>query len=181
MTIYFVCAPMGSGKTLTMTMLGYVFYSMGVKIFSNYRISYPHTPIMRPEQIEDIAEGVFLGDELWKWLDSRASAQKKNAFYTTILLKSRKKKFHIFHSAQFKSQPDKRLREHTDYFIFPEFDKYSKTCTIKLHEYLGHDYIESEPAASTIFNAAPFYDMYNTSAGLYEDEAAEKIKKMKKD
>ena len=172
--IIFICSPMGSGKTLSLTYLGGLAKLMGYDIYSNYPINYEHTPIIKSEQIETIKNGVFLADELWSWMDCRASGGKKNLFMSSILLKSRKRGFHIFHTAQFFLQPDKRLREHTDIMAVPEYDHVTKTCQLSYYRYIGHEQIIPTPLKTFTFNARPVFELYDSYQGIYE-EGAESI------
>ena len=171
--IYFIVGSMGNGKTLTMTYLGLLLYQTGNKIYSNYPVKYPHTPILNPDDIKKIKNGVFLGDELWSWLDARESHKSKNKFVSSILLKSRKKGYDIFHTAQFRSQPDKRLREHTDFFVIPEYNPSNHTCKAKFHQYYGNDRIDMDANKVITFNAKPVYKLYNSYEGIYEDNQQE--------
>ena len=161
---------MGTGKTLTLTLLGYIFQQQGIDIYSNYPVNFEHTPVRKPEEIKNIQYGVFLGDELWSWLDARTSATKKNRIISSILLKSRKRGYHIIHTAQFKSQPDKRLREHTDYFGITDYDKFNQTAHVEFYAYLGHDRTEPAPRLSFNFNAKPIFQLYDSYSGLYSEE-----------
>lgn len=177
--IMFLCNAMGTGKTLTLTLFGYVFQQTGYDIYANYKVNYPHTPINSPEEIEKIKNGVFLGDELWSWLDSRCSAKAKNRTIANILLKSRKRGFHILHTAQFFSLPDKRLREHTDLLAVPKFDELNETCSVTFYQYKGHQNVGIDPIGSFKFNAAPAYALYDSYAGIYggDEEAPGQLAK----
>ena len=160
---------MGTGKTLTLTALGYYLHQIGFDIYSNYPVNYEHQAIITPNEIEGIKNGIFLGDELWAWMDSRVSASKKNKAISGILLKSRKRGFHVLHTAQFFSQPDKRLREHTDVLVVPEYDDLSLSCNVEIYRYKGHDQIDTTPLNSFTINAVPVFDLYDSYQGIYEE------------
>lgn len=168
--IVFFCSPMGSGKTLALTLFGYVCHKTGIMVYSNYPVKFPHIPVEKPEEIELISNGVFLGDELWNWIDARTSMKNKNTVISKILLQSRKRNFHILHTAQFKSQPDKRLREHTDIFGIPSFDKTTNMCSISFYEYMGHDRVVAVPISSYKFDGSKVFDLYDSYSGLYSSD-----------
>jgi len=167
--IIFIPSPMGSGKTLTLTLLGYLHYLNGERIYSNYKVNYPHVPIRKPEEIEKIKNGVFLGDELWAWLDSRSSPSKINKTISKILLKSRKRGYSIYHTAQFFMQPEKRLREHSDKIIVQSFNELTGRCTITFYNYMGSGRV-SQPLKSLTFNGRLVFPLYDSYQGIYGDE-----------
>ena len=169
MTIYFIVSPMGAGKTLTMTMYGYHEHLLGKTVYSNYPVNFPHIPIRSPIEMADIQEGVFLGDELWSWLDSRESGSTQNKAISRILLKSRKKGYDIYHTAQFHMQPDRRLRNHTDIVIIPEFNKRSQTCIVRRYRYVGKMNV-GDLMSEFKFDARPYYALYDTRGGIYSDD-----------
>ena len=167
--IVFICSPMGTGKTLTLTGLGKYLQEIGFDIYSNYPVKFPHKPITNPLEIDTIKNGIFLGDELWNWMDSRVSARKQNQVISGILLKSRKRGFHVLHTAQFFSQPDKRLREHTDILAVPEYNDLDLTCFVTCYNYLGRGNVNPLPASTFTFNAAAIFGLYDSYEGIYEE------------
>jgi len=169
--IGFIVSPMGAGKTLTMTLLGYLAQQGGTEVFSNYKLNFPHTPVRSPQEMLHIKNGLFLGDELWSWMDARASATQQNKAISQILLKSRKMGYDILHTAQFKHQPDKRLREHTDWIIVPEFDKFTSICKVTIYRYFGNDHI-SEPINTFSFKAKAVFPLYDSFTGIYDDDGS---------
>lgn len=133
----------GSGKTLTMTYLGYKQYKKGSDIVSNYRLNFPHK-IVTKQDIENYAKSdtqlkncTFLFDEAHIFLDCRTSA--KNIVNTYFILQSRKRGVDIYYSTQYFGQVDKRLRDQTDLVFECTAIKKSKkvktgnkTTTVKL-------------------------------------------------
>jgi len=63
----------------------------GLKIYSNYDLKFDHVPVNNVNDVLGMQDGFFAGDELWHWLDSRASMSKKNQVIGNFLLTSRKK------------------------------------------------------------------------------------------
>src|SRR3989304_7175833 len=98
MVLVAIVGELGCGKTLALTYLAWHNYiNKGRQLYSNYSLKMPYTAIETTEDINDMHSGVFCGDELWLWLDSRASHSKKNRFIAAILAKSRKRDLEIIY------------------------------------------------------------------------------------
>jgi hypothetical protein len=136
MTLIAILGGLGCGKTLTLTYLGlksYFSYGGDVKLFANFHLfGVPFYYVKNIEEIEGMKEGIFLGDELWLWLDSRASSSKKNRAIAMILAKSRKRNVEIFYTTQDFSQIDKRIRKITDLFAMPTLNKNETICSVPI-------------------------------------------------
>ena len=158
-----ICGNLGWGKTLTLTAIGKIAQLGGYRIFSNYPVKYPFTFIKNPEAIEKVKEGIFLGDELWLWLDSRTSPSKRNMFISKILLKSRKRKFHVLYTTQSLMQIDIRIRRITDVFLLPKFIP-PHWCKISFYGQEGKRY-----RSPLTFDARPIYPMYDTSYEILDE------------
>lgn len=116
-----IAGDLGSGKTLTLTLLALKSYLDGETIYSNYKLyGIPYVPITDIEQIEEMQSGFFAADELWLWCDSRVSTSNKNKMISRILIQSRKKGLTIGYTAQGLHQIDKRVRLITDINLFPQ-------------------------------------------------------------
>jgi len=163
-----ILGPLGCGKTLGMTFLGlksYFAYNRRVKLYSNYHLfGVPFIYVKSPEDIEMMHEGIFLGDELWLWLDSRASQSKKNKMISKILGKSRKRGIEIFYTTQDFSQIDKRIRKITDYFCVPMLNKSETLCTLLIY----NKYMELKRCLR--FRTAKIFDCYDTTEEIEELE-----------
>jgi hypothetical protein len=162
-----IVGELGSGKTLVLTLLGYKAYKLGYKVFSNYWVAFPHVKVINPLDIEKIREGIFLADELWVWVDSRLSGSEQNQFLSKILLKTRKKKIILMYTAQNLSQIDLRIRNITNWYIFPIYDIYTKYCKYYVTDIAGNVILKRK------FYAPPLFKIYNSYNGLYEEEEKE--------
>ena len=109
----------GSGKTLTMTTMGYLAHLQRIPIYTNYEVSFPHTRIESIEDLDNISNGLALLDEFWYTLDSRASNTKVNRTISVIISKSRKRNLDIITTEQDLSLLDLRLRERLHYVWLP--------------------------------------------------------------
>ena len=129
MVVIAICGVMGKGKTATATYMAAQYYAQGFPIHSNYSIFLPqpdgtNRPISRRvstfEDFDKVYEGYAVFDELWSWMDARSSMSGANMFLSDILLKSRKRHFNLILTAQHLSQLDVRIRNVTQYVIYPE-------------------------------------------------------------
>lgn len=107
----------GSGKTLLMTILLYQEHLNGKKIFTNYKVHFPHEIIDVKKMVEldielkDTAIGI---DELHMICDARRSGRKQNILMSYFILQSRHRSVNFYYTTQFDRQVDTRIRENTD-------------------------------------------------------------------
>ena len=183
MVLMGIVGELGVGKTLTATYIAWKNYTeKGRKIYANYTLyGIPFTPIktlealkkMIPpetptlEQLLQSKEILFVGDELWKWIDSRCSIMDvsarerrsiKNKIVTDILGASRKAFVTIVYTAQTISSVDKRIREVTDLTAYPII----KGDVVVAPFFMGTR--ANAPAIEKVirFFKEPFYAFYNT-------------------
>ncbi|MEM1544341.1 MAG: zonular occludens toxin domain-containing protein [Candidatus Methanomethylicia archaeon] len=168
-----IVGELGTGKTLSLTFLAWHYYLKWQKsrpIYANYhlnlyyldkdrKINYiPYKYISSPEELDQIRNGFFAGDELWIWLDSRATATKKNRFTSMILLKSRKRDMDVVYTTQSFGQVDKRVRTVTDFIAFPILSRNNNYC--QLFIFTNHTFRFMKKLK---FYAPAFFNMYNTA------------------
>lgn len=165
---------LGSGKTLTMTYLATRYFIENKKLFSNYGLKIlPHERVYSIRDLNSIRSGVFLGDELWTWIDSRMSQKAVNKMTSLVLAKSRKRDLTIVWSAQLVGTIEKRIRLLTEKILFPEcFPKNSDTIKfVKVHVCDR----KLNPTGSFVFPAQPYFKFYDTNEEvmppmeMYED------------
>jgi len=157
MVLIGIVGELGAGKTLALTFMAYRNYMKGKKIYANYHLKFPSTLVRDIEQINDMKEGFFAGDELWLWLDSRVSSSKKNKVISSILVKSRKRDVQIGFTAQGLHQIDKRIRTILDFVATPMLDKNEKICKLPIYTF---------PYGSLVkmyrFPTEQFFNLYDT-------------------
>lgn len=75
----------GVGKTLLMTLLGYMYYLKGYIIFSNYPVKFKHILIDSLKDFQNIYDlydmnikKLFIGDDFERWFNSRNYKSKIN-------------------------------------------------------------------------------------------------------
>jgi len=115
-----VLGHMGSGKTLFLTILGYMTKA---KVISNFKLNYPNKSVenLSITQIinEDFKEKVvILLDEAWLYLDSRRSSSSLNQIFSYILFQSRKKNLNFYLTAQLGNTLDVRFRRLADFIVY---------------------------------------------------------------
>lgn len=106
----------GSGKSLSMTIELYKKYLQGYKIYSNYHLNFPYTPITVDDLIAFAESGMYFGnsifaiDEIHIWFDSRCSGKKRNIIFSYFLNQSSKNDIDIYYTSQFSRQVEIRMR-----------------------------------------------------------------------
>ena len=167
-----VCLSGNSGKTLSLTYLAFRNYLNGVKIYANYHLNFPFTYVTTIEQIDEMKEGFFAGDELWLWIDSRASQSRKNKIISSILLKSRKRNVNFSYTTQSFMQVDKRIRNVTDFVATPMLSPDERWCRIMFFSYPSYS-----KARIVKFRTAPVFELYDTREEIAPLQDTEEEKK----
>jgi len=118
----------GEGKTATAAYMAMMYYEQGFTLHSNFQLYLPQPDgsnrsisksIKTYKDFNNIREGYFFGDELWSWIDARMSMSDANMFLSDVLLKARKRHFNLINTTQHLSQLEKRIRNVTQYVIYP--------------------------------------------------------------
>ena len=117
-----ICGDLGSGKTLFMTLLGYICYKKGYLIMSNYHLNFPYQPI-NLKDLESIQKCCILIDEMHIFVDSRSSMKDFNKKFSYFILQSRKRQTNLIYTTQYRQSVDKRVRNLTDISIIAEKQK----------------------------------------------------------
>ena len=137
MALYAYVGELGTGKTLGLTYMALRNWLKGKDIYSNYKLNFPPTEfgnriiyVRTIDDIQNIGDGFACLDELWLWLDSRASGSKKNKIISVILSASRKMGFDIGYTTQSLHQIDKRVRDITDMLVIPQISGNGLKCTL---------------------------------------------------
>ena len=107
----------GSGKTLFMTILLYQEHLKGKKIFTNYKVYFPHEIIDVNKMVEldiELKNSAIGLDELHMICDARRSGKKQNILMSYFILQSRHRSVNFYYTTQFDRQVDARIRENTD-------------------------------------------------------------------
>ena len=162
MPIIAFAGPLGSFKTCSMTRFAIQSWMRGAKLYSNYRLyGIPYRPVSSIEQVAAMTDGLFLGDELWLWVDSRLSTSIKNRLVTRILLASRHVGVNICYTSQGMMQTDSRVRLNTDATVLPQ--KLGDDC-VKLRTYAGTQQV----GLTEYYDPRLVYPFYSTAEVVQE-------------
>lgn len=113
----------GGGKTLVMTVLLYLEYLEGKKIYTNYEVSFPHEilDVDKLVRLDKSLENAVIGiDELHMICDARRHGKRQNILMSYFVLQSRHRSVNFYYTTQFDRQIDVRIRENTDINIVCE-------------------------------------------------------------
>jgi len=157
--------PMGSGKTLLLSMFAHKYFSkpFNSTIYANYHLNFPFKTL----SMKEITDGDFnftnsflAMDEIHQFMDSRLSGTKKNRTIGYFITQSRKRNLILAYTTQQSHQIDKRLRSNTDYFI--KCENLSPKDAVKdicirwtINDMEGH-------SSTYTFQADPYFGLYDT-------------------
>jgi len=169
----------GCGKTLAMVFLmlrNYVLKNR--RIFSNFhfhrdpiiaflsqyyeRDFFDYEYIEDSSQMEKLRDGVFFGDELWSWLDSRMSGKPSNRTKSIFLLKLRKRGVDVIYSCQMIHTMEKRIRENTEFEAEPILVKNNKVCILNIYSLNTATQKRIKKLDTFKFDCPPLWEMYDT-------------------
>lgn len=173
-----VTGELGVGKTLTLAyLLWNNWYFKKRKIYSNITIY--GIPFCRINSIESFLkyfpketteeeilnpqERAFGGDEFWKLVSSRMigiGARKKNEIINSILMASRKKRFHVYYTTQLFSMIDKNIRQITDLLMKPQLSVDKSYTKLYVFGIVEGKFLQ--PLQPMYFINEPIYAIYNT-------------------
>lgn len=120
---------LGTGKTMLLTLIGYYYFLKGWKIYSNYKLKFPHVLVKSLDDIKNINidnDSIFLFDELWITADARKHSSDENITISQSILQSRKKRLSIFYTAQYPRLVEQRIRMITNYVLKPTIIGYNE-------------------------------------------------------
>ena len=187
---------LGTGKTMLLTLIGYYYFLKGWKIYSNYRVTFPHTLVKSLDDIKDLdlsKDSIFIFDELWITADARRHSTDENITISQSILQSRKKRMSIFYTAQYPRLVEQRIRMITNYVLKPTivgFNPDSSPALMVVEKFARNSLGYVKPLGRTIpnVNLAEVGKLYDTEEVItptnvktrYENLAAKYIKKFKK-
>lgn len=158
---------MGSGKTLSMVRETAKYWHKGYKIYSNFHLNFPYTPLdfdtlfTMAENQESLKDVVILLDEAHIMLDSRSGMKKSSKVVSFWLNQTRKMGVKLFYTTQHLHQIDKRLRSGTDFFSFCQGIKYLKQG--KEYFIVVNDLTDGDNTKQEVFLGNKFFKYYDTN------------------
>jgi len=156
-----IVGKMGSGKTLLMSLFGFLLSPL-VKVFANYSTIFAQ-PLTSLKQLFEIEQGIILIDEIHLQIDSRAWYGSRQIKFTHWLNQTRKRNLLLIYTSQHFKQVDVRLRKATNLLIQA---LNLKSC---------FKYIFIEPETGIVLKILKvdkdkmkeFYNIYNTFEFVY--------------
>lgn len=154
---------LGSGKTLFMTVLGYLEALNGREVLANYHLAFKYdylklsdilNKIKDKEQLNNV---VMLIDEMHIAFDARSSMSDRNKYGSYFVLQTRKRDVHLYFTTQSIWQVDVRIRENLDRLVACE----------KLGDDIFRlnvmDYTKDPPKTRSVcMHGKRFYPLYDT-------------------
>lgn len=157
-----ICGLMGSGKTLLMTILSYIFHKKtGLKVLTNYECTFSEK--FNPFELidfPDLNNVIMCITEAYTIFDSRVNdnASRNGSYY---FFQSRKRNVYVFYDAQLLSSIDCRINGVSDALIYCE-DIVRDGKTYFVYQW----YIREQPIGQPMIlpkdKAERFFDKYNT-------------------
>lgn len=126
MKIIGIIGDRGSGKSALMTLLLNIDMNVHNRtIFSNYWLSFidddHYITFSEMAKMPDYLRNCSIGmDEVHMWADARKFFSDKNADLAKLVTQIRKLGINLYYTTQRFRYSDTRLRDQTDYIIFPE-------------------------------------------------------------
>ncbi len=157
MVLMAIIGGLGAGKTLCLTYLAWRNYRKGLKVYANYELNFPYIHVKTINDVLNMKEGFFAGDELWFWCDSRASMKKKNQVIGNFLLTSRKRNVNFAYTTQTFGQVDVRIRRVTDFIALPQLTVNEDICRLMIFSYPSLNFIRMYK-----FRTQPIFELYDT-------------------
>jgi len=155
---------LGAGKTLSLTLLGYIAHKSGVKIWANYGLSFKSKYLWGPEQLEQALEDktlrncMILFDDINTMIDSRRGTARINRVVTYLAQQARKRNLFFAFSAPLLIWTDVRLDDLADWVIYARFLEETEEVMWSLY-----DRRYFPPASiSLTFPAKPVYPLFDT-------------------
>ena len=159
----------GKGKTLSLIREAYNHYLDGYKIYTNIKLNKKYFKSYEILSLKDIIDFVqnekqfhkafFILDEIHVYIDSRASASKKNVIISYFALQTRKRNVRLGYTTQFVHQVDKRLRDLTEVEVICENVMTSEgRIQVNFVRDIGRGIIINDK-----YIASDFFDYYDTN------------------
>lgn len=111
------CGLLGSGKTLSMTMIGYMEHLRGIPVYANYDTQFAARLENLPQMFR-LTNCLLLIDEFQVLLDSRTFAKQEQLLMSYWLLLIRKLGITLLYTTQHINQVELRLRQITTYVFW---------------------------------------------------------------
>lgn len=170
----------GFGKTAFMTAIGYDSYLEGYKVFSNYKLKFPHEYISL-EELADLPlrlhDCVVMMDEFHMGADAYDFFTKRARSITKFVTQLRKRRVTFLYTTQYIDQIAKRLRIQTDYIFMmrPEgkgrFTAYVRDPHLPYDEQIVNAITRDLTPVFPLYDTNEIIDADGSTPDLPEDES----------
>ena len=115
----------GDGKSCLETIILKKAFDQGITVYSNYWLKFTdqdhYISFEEMALLPDYLRSAYIGmDEIQMAMDSREFLSSSNKALTKLITQIRKRDLTLIYTTQRLSYGDKRLRQQTDYLMFPE-------------------------------------------------------------
>lgn len=109
---------MSSGKTFAMVYYAFKLWLDGYTIYSNVHLEFPYVPVVSLDDLSNIRDGVFLGDDFEKWASSKFITNRDKSDLLEATLQFGKRKVSPFlWSCKRPLEVDKTFRYVTNWYV----------------------------------------------------------------
>jgi len=159
----------GAGKTTTMVKDAYIEYMRGRRVISNmeslnYGEYMSNEDIVKINKQSNIENAVLLIDEMQIFFDSRRSMKKSNLDFSNFVQQTRKRNIDIYGTTQFSNAVERRVRDHTDITVRPQFLKnYNLIKVIYYDETAKEDLFSEVVKREIVYNPKQIFNLFDTN------------------
>lgn len=178
----------GSGKTITMAKTVKEALKKGKIVYTNFKINKKAIEKKYHKKIKLLDNKFFKNykdfklyncalfiDEIYVYIDSRTSGTKRNRLWSYFINQTRKRDVDLYFTTQFFRQVEVRLRDNTEFFVFPSV--IGKQSTVKTDDDIIivnkiYSYKERiKKIGIETFKANDYFDVYDTDEIVsFDDE-----------
>jgi len=160
-----------TGKTLFMTIIGYMMQKRGYSCYSNYTTSY--SKYISPLDLINfnIDAGILQLDEIHTMIDSRMNSQA-GRYITYFMTQAGKRDIHVFYTTQAFMMVEKRLRELTHIRVLANHSKKGFSYRMYRREENSVDYQYMRTLFLSNAAAKRFYPLYDTKEVVYAPDVS---------
>lgn len=107
----------GSGKNLSMVYYAFLSFLKGKRIYSNFKLEFPHTLVRSLDDIREVHDGILLADDFENWASSKFRSNVDKQDLLDITLDFGKRQVDFWYSTKRPMEIDKTIRSITDKFV----------------------------------------------------------------
>ena len=176
-----VTGSQGAGKTILLTKYAYASYKAGQKVYSNYKLNFPHEKLDFKRMMKcEYNNATIVISEAHNWgLNSRDAMKEPNkSLVRSFIPQIRKQGVTLFLDTQRWNLVDKALRLQAEIWIMCrktalinnkwtevfQSHQYPKDTPINIEA--DYTFLDSEKSYTDVFRANPFYELYDTKEAI---------------